>query len=205
LYQIPAVSSHSESASYEGLGVTKEEFRALSLENKLLLLYEMKLLASKSDTGGDVSENGARLFSVDTADDEFDDSRGDAWQDDQTANSSDILVRKKSKASKKAKLDPTSSTASAEPRDVAELLDSGEEIHLKVEFLRNGCQILIMSRNQANNYFDVFDEILPKYVVLYDPDVENVRRIEAYQVCLSSMIIYDDSCSWIIFILICIW
>lgn len=69
-------------------------------------------------------------------------------------------------------------------------VDSSEDVDalnesdrtIRAEVLHSSCEIFIMTRYQIQGHFDVFDELLPKYVILYDPDVENIRRIEAYQV-----------------------
>jgi hypothetical protein len=81
-------------------------------------------------------------------------------------------------------------TTCTDSTDDVDALDESDR-DIRAEVLHSNCEIFIMTRYQVQDHFDVFDELLPKYVILYDPDVENIRRIETYQVYYTMNIIFS--------------
>ena len=58
---------------------------------------------------------------------------------------------------------------------------SGIDDCFKTRISYNGLQIVLMTNEQAYAAYDIFDDIRPKFVVLYDPDIRTIRQIEVYQ------------------------
>ena len=59
--------------------------------------------------------------------------------------------------------------------------DVEKETEFSWRLLDPNFHFAIYTHAQANAIFDVMEEVMPSYVVLYDPDITLLRNIEVYQ------------------------
>jgi len=44
----------------------------------------------------------------------------------------------------------------------------------------DGLQIFLVTQLEYEKGYDVFEELRPKYIVLFDPDVQSIRKVEVH-------------------------
>lgn len=162
------------------LGLSENEIRALPQEQKLLLIQEMKLY-EKAPAG--VEKVGTLEMSVHHGDIDIDsDNDGISKNEDNGGDDEDDYTDKGDThhRAKRRRRGVETDVNSGGAKDGPSSTDSTDS-NFHVSISQQGLQISIMTIEQAHLAYDVFDDIRPKYVILYDPDVETIRQIEVYQ------------------------
>ena len=187
-----AASSKAEEQERQVLptGLTIEEMSKLGLEQQLLLIEETKYRISQTADREMLPQIQRKDSNPKRRKGAYN-SRTHDGHIDEDAHEEDVTAHAEEEIEISGILDagqPEDSAKSA----LTELDDSSRAV--RVEFLEmntSDAHIMVYSFGNAHQKLSILEELRPKFIILYDPDVEFVRR---YSVCV--LLIAGHSLTW---------
>ncbi len=175
---LPQHKSNAVNPAYNwmGLGISQEEMKGLSLEQQMILIQELKLYEKVPVVA---ASNSVNISMVGISDDESDDNDEGDDRDDRDDDKDINVVQPKMKRQKREDINVPADENHYE--DDEDSLNKRNEKRTSCKIVLDGLQVIIITSEQIHSAYDFFDDIRPRFVIMYDPDLEIIRRIEVYQ------------------------